>query len=84
MLDFVNNDSLPTVCMRLTKSSDIKDRREVERVKWTGYNETTMEPLTQFKQDDFVTCAIYAEKRIGYGWLEAFKKVAKRPRHFTG
>jgi hypothetical protein len=24
MLDFVNNDSLPTVCMRLTKSSDIR------------------------------------------------------------
>jgi hypothetical protein len=49
--------------MRLTKSSDIKkiDRKWNVEVKWTGYNETTMEPLTQFKQDDFVTCAIYRE-----------------------
>jgi hypothetical protein len=37
-----------------------------------------MEPLTQFKQDDFVTCAIYKRKRIidTDGW-KAFKKVAK-------
>jgi hypothetical protein len=34
-----------------------------------------MEPLTQFKQDDFVTCAIYAEKTdYGYGWLEGFQE----------
>jgi hypothetical protein len=52
------------------------DRKWNVESKWTGYNETTMEPLTQFKQDDFVTCAIYArEKRIiGYGWLEGFQE----------
>jgi hypothetical protein len=38
-----------------------------------------MEPLTQFKQDDFVTCAIYARENgllDTDGW-KAFKKVAK-------
>jgi hypothetical protein len=63
MLDFVNNDSLPTDLYEVDK---IVGHKKIDgkwnEVKWTGYNETTMEPLTQFKQDDFVTCAIYARE----------------------
>jgi hypothetical protein len=80
MLDFVNNDSLPTVCMEVDKivghrrSTGSGTLSQMDRLQ-----QTTMEPLTQFKQDDFVTCAIYAREnglwirmvgRLSRKWLK--------------